>query len=66
MVILQELCQQLTFKGLCHMPARGDPVVSVELLADGGYRRELTIPVEFVAGGQPEAPDGIGRSPEWL
>jgi hypothetical protein len=38
----------LNFTGLHTVPAWGDPTFIIELLAEGGYRKEREIPVRFI------------------
>jgi hypothetical protein len=45
----------VSFQGLTRVPAwNDDPSLSIELLADGGYRRTLIIPVEFTVDEKPQ------------
>jgi hypothetical protein len=42
----------LDLHGLQHVPDWGDPSLSFVLLADGGYRREVKVPVDFIVDGE--------------
>jgi hypothetical protein len=58
----------MDFQGLTRVPAWGDdPGLSIELLADGGYRREFTISVEFTVDGKPQFyPSDTKEPPLWI
>lgn len=58
----------LDFTGLHTIPEWGEPAFVIELLAEGGYRREIEIPVRFIPDDnewEEEIP-ASDRPPSWL
>lgn len=52
---------------LQQIPPWGKPALAFELLADGGYRREITVPVDFAVDQQSQFPSqGSTEVPGWL
>lgn len=49
---------------LFHIPEWGTPSFVLELLADGGYRREIKIPVDFVVDGESRFPQNECKNPK--
>jgi hypothetical protein len=57
---------RLNLDRLWHIPVRGKPALSFELLADG-YKRDITVPVNFIVDEQPIFPtDEKDQAPDWL
>jgi hypothetical protein len=56
----------LQFSELWHIPEWGTPALTLEILADG-YRKEITLPVDFIIDGKPKFPREDGKiNPEWM
>jgi hypothetical protein len=58
----------LELAGLCHAPDRGQPALRLEMLADGGYRRVVSIPVSFLtdAARREDRPPRHPAPGDWL
>jgi hypothetical protein len=57
----------LDLEDLCHIPEWGMPSIRFELLAEGGYQRWITIPVDFKVDGQSKFPrQKREKLPAWI
>jgi hypothetical protein len=57
----------VNFQGLTQVPNWGDPGLSIELLADGGYRRVVKIPIGFQVGGELTSESAkLDALPPWI
>jgi len=55
------------FDRLSKLPSASEPTFRIELLADGGYRREVTIPVDFAVDGRSQFGSGNSGEPlPWI
>ena len=56
----------LLFTQLWHKPEWGTPTLTFEILAEG-YRKEITLPVDFIVDGKSRFPRAGGKiNPEWI
>jgi hypothetical protein len=56
----------LQFSDLWYLPGGGKPAITFEILAEG-YRKEITLPVDFTVDGQSQFPREDGKTnPEWM
>jgi hypothetical protein len=56
----------LQFSNLWYIPGGGKPAITFEILAEG-YRKEITLPVDFTVDGRSQFPREDGKiNPEWM